>query len=311
MNVELILPRDAAHWHSLRDQCITSTESPALFGLSPYETAFELWHRKREKAGKSIAENERMRWGKRLQDSVAAGLCEDHGWKGSRWDDFALCRDERLGASFDWVLYGDDGGIERVLEIKCVDFIMFRDGWLVEGDEHGIERIEAPVHIELQHQHQLMLAGLDRGVIGVLVAGNQATAIERRADYAVHKAIRAKAAAFWQSIDEGREPAPTFPDDARAVIERMQYAQVGKAITATGEVAELAKLYAEAAAREKAAELDKESAKARILLQIGDAERVAGDGFSISAGLVGPAEIAYTRKPYRNFRVTPKKEKTA
>ena len=52
----------------------------------------------------------------------------------------------------------------------------------------------------------------------------------------------------------------------------------------------------------------KETAKAEIVMIIGDAEKaVVRGGYKISAGLVSEAEIpAYTRKAYRNIRVTQK-----
>ena len=42
---------------------------------------------------------------------------------------------------------------------------------------------------------------------------------------------------------------------------------------------------------------------------IGEAEKVLASGYSISAGIVAPCEVAYTREGYRLFKVTKKKEK--
>ncbi len=50
----------------MRVQDITSSEISALFGLSPYKTAFELYHEKRAGEVMRIEENTRMKWGKRL-----------------------------------------------------------------------------------------------------------------------------------------------------------------------------------------------------------------------------------------------------
>ena len=56
----------------------------------------------------------------------------------------------------------------------------------------------------------------------------------------------------------------------------------------------------------------KDAAKAEILMIIGDAEKaVVRGGFKISAGMVAEAEIpAYTRKAYRNIRITYKEVTT-
>jgi predicted phage-related endonuclease len=42
-------PNDKNHWLELRSQNINSTESACLFGISPYITEFELYHRKQTK----------------------------------------------------------------------------------------------------------------------------------------------------------------------------------------------------------------------------------------------------------------------
>ena len=60
---------------------------------------------------------------------------------------------------------------------------------------------------------------------------------------------------------------------------------------------------------DKTLEEQKDALKAQILFIISDAEKVIGDGYTISAGIVGECEIKYTRKEYRNFRVNFKKEK--
>jgi hypothetical protein len=53
----------------------------------------------------------------------------------------------------------------------------------------------------------------------------------------------------------------------------------------------------------------KEAAKAEILTIIRDAEKVKGDNFSISSGLIGPSEYVVKKDGYRNFKITWKKEK--
>ena len=44
-----------------------------------------------------------------------------------------------------------------------------------------------------------------------------------------------------------------------------------------------------------------------MLMAIGDAEKVIGNGFNISAGMVGECPIEYIRKGYRLFKLTWKK----
>ncbi len=72
--MEIINPDNEQHWLECRTKDITSTEIAALFGISPYITEFELWHRKKSGVVVKFEENERMEWGTALQDAIAAKI---------------------------------------------------------------------------------------------------------------------------------------------------------------------------------------------------------------------------------------------
>jgi putative phage-type endonuclease len=325
MNRQIITPDDEAHWHALRASDLTSTDIAALFHLSPYKTYYELWWEKKAGERVEIDEGDRIKWGRRLEPTVAAGIAEDRGWAIRPMKEYMRLPGLRLGSSFDFRViakisnspgYGtnldpdgvgwtrDDSPDDALLEIKCVDWLIFRDGWTID---EGF--IEAPPHIEIQVQHQMLVSGLRRAYIGVMVGGNRIEVIERTADEAVQRGILAKAAEFWQSIDANTPPDPVMPDDADAVIRMNQYAQPGKLFDARGD-AEIATLLREYHRIKREARDLEEIAKvhkADILTKIGDAEKVIADGFTVSAGIVGPAHIEYEREGYRNFRVFQKK----
>lgn len=322
--MSIITPRDRQHWLQLRSQVVTSTEVSALFGESPYLTAFELWHRKKDGSLGEIADNDRMKWGRRLEASIAHGVAEDFGVEVRNIAEFATCDDVRMGASFDFAIVGEREDVghvtdmrlldllrehgEGVMEIKNVDFLAWRNNWTT-GDV-----AEAPAHIEIQLQAQLECLDREWGCIVALVGGNEAHVIIRQRDRAVGQALRRKVAEFWQSIEAGNPPPPVMPQDAAFIVQLYQYAEPGKLFDARGdaEIASLCAEYNQAGKDEKAAKDRKESARARLLERIGDHEKVLVDGFTVSAGLVGPAEIpAYTRAGYRTFRITPKKPKEA
>lgn len=315
---QVIRPEHEAHWHALRAQDLTSTDVAALFGLSPYKTHFELWHEKR--AGEVVAfeENERMKWGRRLESSVAQGICEDRGWIARPMKEYIRLEGLRLGASFDWrVLLGMpaegktvdfDSFHDAHLEIKCVDWLQFKNGWIIED---GF--IEAPAHIEVQVQHQMLVSGLKRAYIGAMVGGNDIRILEREADPDTQRAIMQAARAFWASIDANAPPPPVMPQDADAVIALNAFASPGKLFDARQD-AEIPALIADyhRIGRE-IAKLDeaKKVRKAEILEKIGDSEKVLVDGYSVSAGMVGPTSYHVDREGYRNFRVVEKKAKPA
>lgn len=305
MNRVSIIPENEAHWHSLRAQDVTSTESPALFGLSPYMTAFELWHRKKSGEVYTIKDNERMFWGRKLQDAIAEGIAEEQGWYAESKPEYIRLHDLRMGSSFDYQTQGN-GRRDGMLEIKNVDYLTFRDNWTVGEDGE----IEAPPHIEIQLQHQLHVSGYTWGAIGVLVGGNKPHVLIREYDPKVGKGIENKIREFWKSIKENREPEPFYPDDAKFVQSLYGYAEPDKIFDARDDdvIAMLCNDYAEAGKRERLAKEDKDIAKAKLLELIGNAEKTLAKGYTISAVVVAPAMIeAYERKGFRNFRITTKK----
>lgn len=299
--VEIVPFTTEEAWLAERQRDVTSTESAALFGMSPYTTAFELWHRKRSGTTPEFKVNDRMKWGNRLEAAIAHGIAEEQGWEIRPMKEYMRDPDARLGSSFDFVI--TNLGEPVHLEIKNVDYLAFRDGWI----EHDDGSMEAPEHIEMQVQHQMAVSGFKRAYIGCFVGGNRGVVIERHRDEDVIKAIRAKTAAFWKSVDAGEEPDPVMPDDADAVIRLNQYAEPGKILDASSdeEIARLVTEYREAAATEKNAAEDKEVAKARLLEAIGDAEKVLLPDMTITADMVGKTYGG--RKGYRNLRINTRK----
>lgn len=328
MTRQTITPTDRDHWLALRAQDLTSTDVAALFGMSPYKTKFELWHEKRSGTPTPVTQNARMTWGSRLEASIAAGIAEDNDWCIRPFNEYVRDDELRIGSSFDFRIItseagraaaypGIDSESDAILEIKTVDALAFRNGWTVTDDF-----IEAPAHIELQVQHQLLVSGLSVAYIGVLIGGNDVRVLRRDADAAVHSAIRDQARAFWDSIANNQAPDPVMPDDAAAVIRMHQFAEPGKLFDARNDatiaaaVAEYSRLKREARDLEELAD----ARKAEILTLVGDAERVLAQGFTISAGMVAPSpgtlvtpdmvgQYVGARNGYRSFRVTAVKSK--
>lgn len=318
-NATIILaPATEAEWLALREQDITSTESPALFDISPYETRYALWQRKRGAITKEFPDTERMKWGRRLEASIAAGVAEDLGLTIAPMKHYARhARILRMGASFDYSIEGganiDPAAGKGVLEIKNVDARIGHQQWEVEGDEIG----EAPPHIELQLQHQLEVMDRDYGYICALFGGNRLVTIYRERDRVIGAEICRRVAAFWESIATNTAPSPDFARDAGTIARLNNVAEVGKMLDWRIEAPESAlDLLAEYQALGKQiteTETKRDAIKARLLMLVGDAEKVITPLGSLTLSMVGPATISYDRAPYRNFRfnaVSPKKSTT-
>lgn len=320
-------PKTREDWLALRHKYVSSTEVAALFGMSPYLTAFELATIKKADTPDDREGSERMEWGIRLQNAIARGIAERYGVKARAISGYATHSYEhcRMGSSFDYEIVGlKDGDYDGdpilrnmyaehgagVLEIKNVDWIAFKQWQTDDG-------IEAPAHIEIQVQHQLACIGRTWAAIGVLVGGNKLELLVRTRDDQVHKALRDKCEKFWSDLAKGIMPPVELPADAAIIASIYRYAEPGKLLDAQAddEISTIVREYAAASKAESAAKADKDTAKAKLLMKIGDAEKVLAAGYSVSAGVVAETEIpAYTRKAYRLIRVTaikPKKEKAS
>ena len=317
LNPIAITPKDEADWLAMRKQDVTSTESAALFGMSPYMTHFELWHAKHSGLAREFKSNERMEVGSFFEAPIAHYLAKKQGWTIEPMKDYMRQPELRAGSSFDFRITSLDGGPAH-LEIKNVDYLAFRDGWI----EHDDGTIEAPEHIEMQVQHQMMVSGYSRSFIGAFIGGNRGVVIERQRDEQVIAAMRRAIADFWTTVDAHQEPSAVMPGDAAAVIRLNQYAQPGKILDASTDanITMLVTQYKRACTDEKNAQEDKEAAKALLMEAIGDAEKVLVDGWTISASMqaetpptVITADMVGTsyggRKGFRNLRINARKPK--
>lgn len=301
--MEKIIPKNEDHWLEERAKDITSTEVSALFGVSPYLTEFELWHRK--KAGDIVKYdgNERTRWGLLLQDSIARGLAEEDGLSIRRMEEYVRDPKLRMGSSFDFAIIDLQYSTPKdygILEIKNVDSLVFKNQWQIDQNT-----IEPPLHIQLQVQHQLALTGLEFAKIGALVGGNKLVKLECKPNKKIIDAIKIKIDVFWRSIESNESPSPNFELDADFISKLYGDSQKGKTFTVSElpEVELLARLYKNLSEEEKAIKSKKDAVKAQILTQIKDAEKVFGNDFTISAGMTAETEVSYKRDAYRNFRI--------
>lgn len=279
-----------------------------MFGLSPYQTKFELWHSKRDATLVKFEGNERMAWGTRLQDAIAKGVAEEQNWDIRKMNEYIMNTNLRVGSSFDFSIEDDGERGLGILEIKNVDGLQFKNGW--EIDDSG--EISAPPHIEMQVQLQMGVSDRKYAYIAALVGGNTLKLIRRERDDDVCFQMFEQIHKFWESIENNIAPSPDFKADAEFISKLYSYAEPNKVIDASGsdELLSLADQYRVCTAQAKAYTEARDSIRAQILMLINDAEKVLGHGFTISAGITGPTIVKeYERKGFRNFRITFKKEK--
>ena len=320
-------------WLRARHENVNSSESAALFGLGRTDecTAFELANQKLDTDPKNWAGNERTEWGNLLESTIAKRVGHVYGVQIAPMKNYLIKPGTRMGSSFDFQITGVAEGQAKdeilrvmyanhgpgIIEVKNVDALIFRQQW-ARDDEGKVA--EAPDHIEVQIQHQMHVAEYGWTVLSVLVGGNQLQIVPRLRDHAVGAAIEKRIGEFWTNLTKDPPVLPPIelPADADLIKKLYNYAEPGKLLDArasggtltpeeASEIEGLCADYTEAQERYKQAEDDKKSATARLLMKIGDAERVLADGFSIAATMVASCEIpSFTRPGYRLCRVTKK-----
>jgi len=304
MNTQTLHPASRQDWLALRSQDLTSTEVSALFGVNPWLTKYELFFQHRDNSIVEIEETNRMRWGKRLEQAIALCAADDKGWSVKAKTEYIRWPALRLGASFDYEAVVD--GEPVILEIKNVDSFRFKEGWLVDEDGN----VEAPPHIEIQLQQQLMLTGYKRGFIIAFVGGNDIRYLERAADENVQAAIVAEAKKFWELIEKNTPPEPDFARDASFIISLHQSATKGKVLDSSADPVfnEYALAYKAIGEQIKALEIAKSELKAKLLTAAGDAEKVVGPWGSLSLGITNVGEKVVAPYSCRRFHPYFKKD---
>ena len=317
MTTEIIPIADRQAWLQNRLQDVTSTEVSALFGLSPYKTEFELFHEKRDGQVVEIPDNERMRWGRRLETPIALGVAEDQGWSVEKLDVYMRKPEARVGSSFDFKIDSNSDG-PGLMEIKNVAELQFKKTWIDMGNGN----YEAPEHIELQVQHQMEVADIQWCAIVALVGGNAPKIIYRNRDKDIGAQIRARVAAFWQRVANNEPPSADYSADADFIVQLYSQANEGEVYDGSSDdfLATLVRDYQAAGEQIDQLEAMRKSCKAQILERVGAAERVTAKWGSISLGmtsnspgtLITPEMVGTyvgARKGYRQFRITHKGEK--
>jgi putative phage-type endonuclease len=311
----MLYPKSREEWLQLRRGFVSSSESSSLFGLNKYQTAFEL---ALEKSGKVVLPddaNERTEWGQLLERTIAKQFASEAGLRCRAMTGYADAG-KKMGSSFDFEIVGlarapmaspqatmylDYG--PGILEIKNVDAYIYRQEWTKE---------EAPPHIECQIQHQLEACAREWAIIAVLVGGNRLETHVRRRDRAVGAALRQRIGSFWSDLAAARLPDPVLPRDASLVAALYRSATHGEVANLTDdfEVRNLVVSYDDCARMERTYGDQKKIVKAKLLPLIGTASKVICGDYTLSCGEVAETEVpAYTRRGYRNFRITKAKDK--
>ena len=263
---------------------ISATQSPGLFGVSPYVTRWMLWQSFAKGVNIDSPADSRMTWGTKLQPLIVAQAAEDLKLEVRPNDGDVYHRRGLLGCTRDATIICPDRG-PGALETKCVfDYRTWMADW--QGGK------VAPRHYEIQLQQQMAVGDETRayewGVLAVWVAGD-VHYFERKPIVDLWKRLADEAGAFFESVNTGTEPDPfSVPIEIEWLVKLLP-TEAGKIIDLSedtaAEVHSLAvRAYRDAKEQENAGKRTAEPLRAKLLALARDAEKVKLPGRIENAG---------------------------
>lgn len=181
----LVLPAgcDRDDWLAVRRTGIGASEIAAVLGVSPYDSPFSLYWRK--KLGTEVDANEDMEWGLRLEDPIAVKFAEQHpefdvqpgGLYRHHEHDWMLATPDRLLYDHPCPRIGDHADC-RAVELAQVKTTYSFDDWGEPGTD------EIPVYYRAQVMQEMDVHGARRVHLPVLASRRDANG-KRYREYVV------------------------------------------------------------------------------------------------------------------------------
>jgi len=186
-------------WWAARADGLGGSEIAAVLGLSPWDSKFSLWHRKKGTIG-AQHDNPSMTWGRRLEAPIADAFIDAHPelkvrkvpglWR-SRTRFWQLADPDRH-------ISGPGGN--QILEIKTA-----HSSQAFEWGEPGTDQI--PVYYRCQVLWYLDVFGFDSAHIAVLIGGSDYREYQVPADPDEALLMRTAATEFLTTLRAGTPPA--------------------------------------------------------------------------------------------------------
>lgn len=253
-------------WHAARADGIGGSEIAGVLDISPWESAFSLWHRKRGNVPPRMA-NVEMDAGRRLEPVICDVFAERHpdlrmeptGTFRNRQRPWQIANPDRL--LFD--VFKPNTGPSAVLEAK---YALNAEQW--GSEESG----RVPDHYVTQALWYLDTLGLDRCYLMVFIGSTG----EFR-EYVINSAVpddvrlmRGAGAEFMRQVNENIRPKIDGHEQTLRVVKQLPDGMVDVDVQVWPLLRDQ---YFDAIEASKAADEEKRRAQALVLDQIGDGHR--------------------------------------
>lgn len=271
-----------------RRNSLGSSDLAAILGLNNYRKPIDVYADKRG-LSEPQPESQAMRAGTRIEPITAGYFAEATGATLLTGPEYALTQGAKFGpgatlgifthpehsyftASPDRIAVFKD--LDAIVELK---FARARNAgkWGESGSD------EYPVEYLCQVQWQLFVAGMAQAFLAVLIGGEDFRYYAIQRDDELIGMMADKAHDFWNNHVVPGIP-PSTVDDSPAWRQIGKAPQKGKAIQSTPAIEQLRREYLLAKSDLEAADAKLETVKNRMILALGDAEKVMSDDWYIS-----------------------------
>lgn len=254
--------RDRQDWLAARRSILTASNTAAVLGLHPFKSALELYVEMvspQDEPEPTI--DSPMFWGSALESGIFEAVSRYYGWENVPGGE--LLRSRRyphLGATLDGAVRWE-GAPWRVYEGKTTTIFRSKD-W---DEEAG----EAPTHVIIQAQHQLLVTGADMAVVFCLVGGQRPVKIEIEANEELHALIIEQSEAFLDRVQRLDPPDPTEADTE--ALKKLYDQEDGSIVRLPDEAVKWTHALSELAEQKKAIEIREKYLKNLLRASIGNA----------------------------------------
>lgn len=208
MDIQRIEFANEEAWLAMRKHFVGSTEMASLLnsGRSGCMSYYKLWHIKNGSLDDDFKATEYTENGKIMEPAIAQCYANKYGCDVEPYKVYHYNHEYGLASSFD---YRITSGPDEDWLLECKNIMSHaRRTW---------ETDELPLYFELQGQGQLIMNPEAKGVIfACLVNGWEIQRFVVKRHEGIAESIKKRSLLFWESIENGTEPAVDWSDTGSA-----------------------------------------------------------------------------------------------
>lgn len=188
-------------WLDLRKNSIGGSEIAQAVGLNRFRAPLALWAEKTGVVKRTVEDNDKMLWGRILENPIKAHFQEVTGYAVKEVPQIlALAACPFLTANLDGICIVD--GEPCVLEVKTTSFA-------TDWEDGG-----CPIEYFLQCQHYMFVTGMKAAYLAVLIGGSDFRYVKINRNDELISVIESKAINFWNNhVLKNVPPAPSATDN--------------------------------------------------------------------------------------------------